>query len=66
MSERCPIHGTDHPVTDACYGESIYGCAWEDCTRHPAKGDDIKRVSAKGKDFVGVCAEHYPLLAARS
>ncbi len=36
-------------------------CSYPGCQRHPSKGDDILRISAKGKGmpFIGRCREHY-------
>lgn len=35
-------------------------CSYPGCERHPSRGDDIIRVSAKGpgQPFVGRCREH--------
>lgn len=35
-------------------------CSYPGCERHPSKGDDIIRISAKGpgEPFVGRCREH--------
>lgn len=38
---------------------SLFGCSFPGCDRHPAKGDTILRISAKGTPFVGRCEEHY-------
>jgi hypothetical protein len=35
-------------------------CSFPGCERHPSKGDDIVRISAKGpgEPFIGRCREH--------
>jgi hypothetical protein len=35
-------------------------CSYPGCERHPSKGDDVIRISAKGpgQPFIGRCREH--------